>query len=413
MQQKIAIIVEPGFMQHHVGVRNYLFALHALLSREHRVDWVMCCRGTGGEQQWFHVHPKFVASDLGAAQETVVSGTPAAVLSLVDQAHQQGRTAHSDSWRTGIGSDLAVEGYDAIIISNPWLVDFDSRLPAARVLGIVYDLVPNQYVFTMPQQSKPLAFAAQHRRGFVYFREHCDAVLAISRTVADEYATAFGMESNRVVAMPPLLPASYGNVPEAANDRRRRVVLAGPFDRRKGADIMPAILNAARDSIDTVSIYGGVRCSGKELREFFKALEVRHVEWFPHAAAKTVHNLFLGAKALLFPSYDEGLGLPILESQYCGCRVLTRNKEPMRDLVGPGSGFVTADLAEAGAALARMVEEPFDHVGLQQWAQQSFGSRHVLDAVGRAIGWGKTEPAATLPLNSGRRRQSFAAEGRV
>lgn len=397
MPQKIAIIVEPEFMRLHVGVRNYLFALHALLGRRQRVDWVTFVRGAGGERQWFHLQPQ-PAPDAGDDAETVIAGPPAAVLPLVSGAHRRGTAAHVDCWRTAIGTDLAAAAYDAIIISNPWLVDFESRLPAPRVLGVVYDLVPNQYVFSMPPARKPLSFAAQHRRGFVHYRDHCDAILAISPRVADDYAAAFPAAADRVLPLPPLLPAAYVSVPAATDDRGRRVVLAGPFDRRKGADVIPAILNAAGAAIETVSIYGGIRCSSRDLHEFFRALAVRHVEWYPHASAATVQRLFLEAKALLFPSYDEGLGLPILEAQYCGCRVLTRDKRPMSDLVGPGAGFVAADDRVSGAALGRMVEEPFDHIGLQRWAHGSFGDRQVLAALATALPWlaaaGQPVPAA-------------------
>lgn len=399
MQQKIAIIVEPEFMRRHVGVRNYLFALHALLGRRQRVDWVTFARGPGGDRHWFHVTP-MPAPVEPAGAETVIAGTPAELRPRLAAAHRQGEAAHVDCWRTAIGTDLAAEGYDAIIISNPWLVDFESRLPAPRVLGIVYDLVPNQYVFSMPPPHKPLEFAAQHRRGFVHYRDHCDAILAISPRVAADYAAAFSGAASRVIAMPPLLPAAYADVPAAGDDRERRVVLAGPFDRRKGADVIPAILNAARAAIDTVSIYGGVRCSSRDLREFFQALEVRHVEWYPQASAATVQRLFLSGRALLFPSYDEGLGLPLLEAQYCGCRVLTRDKQPMSDLVGPGGGFVAADDLVSGTVLARMVEEPFDHVGLQHWAQDRFGDRHVLAAVAAALPAVAAAERAVVPVVS-------------
>lgn len=386
MQHRIAIIVEPEFMRLHVGVRNYLFALHALLGRRQRVDWVTFVRGTGGERHWFHLAPRPPESHDGAT-ETVVAGPPAALLPRLSDARRRGEAEHVDCWRTAIGTDLAAAGYDAIIISTPWLVDFETRLPAPRVLGVVYDLVPNQYVFSMPPSRKPLSFASQHRRGFVHFRDHCDAILAISRRVADDYAAAFPAAAGRVIPLPPLLPAAYAAVPAAGDDRRPNVVLAGPFERRKGADVIPAILNAARGSIDTVSVYGGVRCAARDLREFFRALEVRRVEWYPHASAARVQRLFLESRALLFPSYDEGLGLPILEAQYCGCRVLTRDKPPMCDLVGPGGGFVAADERRSGESLARMVEEPFDHVGLQRWAHERFGDRQVLESLAAALPW--------------------------
>ncbi len=385
MQQKIAIVVEPDFLRLHVGVRTYLLALHALLSREHRVDWIAFEREPGGERRWFHLFPRPEAGPDEQATETVLQGRPEEVFRSAAGISGDAPAGRADCWRTGIGSDLAMEGYDSIIIGNPWLVDFESRLPACRVLGVVYDLVPNQYVFAMPGPHKPFAFAGAHRRGFVHYRDHCDAVLAISPRAADDYARAFGVDHARVVALPPVLPASYDTAARARNERPPRVVLASPFDRRKGLAVMPAILNAAAEAIDTVSIYGGVRCSNRDLKDFFRALQVRHVEWFPQASAATVHRLFLESKALLFPSFDEGLGLPVLEAQRCGCRVMIRDKPPMRDLAGPGSVFLPADEAAAGAEFARMVNEPFDHAGLQDWARAGFGGRRVLDAVNAVL----------------------------
>lgn len=392
MEKKIAILVEPDFVRPHVGVRHYLQSLHALLSRRHRVDWITCERDPGGERRWYHLIPP-PAGHGGAVAELVCSGRPAEVLrqsaGLPDPKHARVAGCR----RTEIGSDLSVEDYDAIIIGYPWLVDFESRLPARRVLGVVYDLVPNHYVFSMPSSHKPFFFAARHRRGFVHYRDHCDTVLAISSAVATDYARVFEARPGQVVTVPPLLPASYQHVPDANNERSPRVVLAAPFDRRKGLAVMPAILNAAATAIDTVSIYGGVRCTYREVQEFFRALEVRHVEWYPQASAATVHRLFLESKALLFPSFEEGLGLPVLEAQRCGCRVMIRDKPPLSDLAGPGSYLLPATEAEAGAALARMVREPFDHATLQQWARDEYGGGLALDAVSAAV-----VPAATRGL---------------
>jgi glycosyltransferase involved in cell wall biosynthesis len=50
---------------------------------------------------------------------------------------------------------------------------------------------------------------------------------------------------------------------------------------------------------------------------------------------KDLPKLYSGAKLLLFPSLLEGFGLPIVEAMACGCPVVTSNRNPMQELVGP------------------------------------------------------------------------------
>lgn len=46
-------------------------------------------------------------------------------------------------------------------------------------------------------------------------------------------------------------------------------------------------------------------------------------------------QIYSGAKLLLFPSLLEGFGFPIVEAMACGCPVVTSDREPMKELVGP------------------------------------------------------------------------------
>ena len=47
--------------------------------------------------------------------------------------------------------------------------------------------------------------------------------------------------------------------------------------------------------------------------------------------------LYSKASFLLFPSFVEGFGMPIIEAQACGCLVVTSDRSPMRDVAGSGS----------------------------------------------------------------------------
>ena len=70
----------------------------------------------------------------------------------------------------------------------------------------------------------------------------------------------------------------------------------------------------------------------------------------------TLAALYSGAELLLFPSYEEGFGWPIIEAQACGCRVVTTGKEPMTEVGGRAAYYLQdPNDAAAGAALVEKV----------------------------------------------------------
>jgi len=61
------------------------------------------------------------------------------------------------------------------------------------------------------------------------------------------------------------------------------------------------------------------------------------VQFLGPVDSATLHALYAGAQALLFPSLAEGFGWPIIEAQACGCPVLTTDSPPMSEIAGPAA----------------------------------------------------------------------------
>src|SRR5579885_483883 len=66
-------------------------------------------------------------------------------------------------------------------------------------------------------------------------------------------------------------------------------------------------------------------------------------------ANEELQALYSGAIALLFPSYEEGFGWPILEAQACGCPVITSDRAPMTEIAGNGALFIDPDSPDLAA----------------------------------------------------------------
>jgi glycosyltransferase involved in cell wall biosynthesis len=116
-------------------------------------------------------------------------------------------------------------------------------------------------------------------------------------------------------------------------------------------------------------------------------------------------SVYSRARALLFPSWLEGFGLPILESMACGTPVVTSGRSAMPEVAGPAGVYVDPESAHSIATGAASLLEDDEH-------------RERLTRLGieraRRFSWNEaaTATARVLRLAAGRRADG-PAEYRV
>jgi glycosyltransferase involved in cell wall biosynthesis len=92
----------------------------------------------------------------------------------------------------------------------------------------------------------------------------------------------------------------------------------------------------------------------KELREIWKAANLEDSAFdAKEVADEDLQALYTGAKALLFPSREEGFGWPILEAQACGCPVITTNRPPMTEVAGDAAILIEPERPEEAVRIIR------------------------------------------------------------
>ena len=387
MSAKVAFIVEPEFLQRHWGVRVYLYSLAKVL-RRHKwtVDFVSCHASNAGDFRWYRLNVR--DESLFSAASPSAAGTPSEVwTALRDVAFKEGTPAAS-TWTQApglrrpavmpLGSHLAFEQYDLALITNPWMVRWRERLPARKVAGLVFDLIPNLFG-VMLDEGKPFNFAHQHEVGFRYYEEFCDQVLTISKATSDAYLDLVrrrrpGGVGPEVITLPPIAP--YDSLEEPTRPcpptRSARIALAGCFDLRKGLRELPTLLNGLSDVLEEVVVYGGVRCRKTDVEAFFKELAIERIVWHIGATSAQVKDIYRRSSLLLFPSRFEGLGLPLLEAQLEGCRVATYPMSPMKELALRGGVMLSDDSAESISRLRIALRRRFDHAALRAEARSAF-----------------------------------------
>lgn len=107
-----------------------------------------------------------------------------------------------------------------------------------------------------------------------------------------------------------------------------------PYKNRGGAlDIYAHMLQKRPNLSQGLVMVGGARTQELEERERRLNLGPR-IQWLTEPSDSEVEALYSLATGLIFPSFAEGFGLPIVEAQMCGCPVFTTNRAPMTEVGG-------------------------------------------------------------------------------
>ena len=89
-----------------------------------------------------------------------------------------------------------------------------------------------------------------------------------------------------------------------------------------------------------------------------KAGMVRRLGYVPDQELPRLYN---AAMALVFPSWYEGFGLPVLEAMQCGCPVISSNRTSLPEIGGSAVSYIEPESPESICnAMLRMETEP-DH----------------------------------------------------
>lgn len=219
--------------------------------------------------------------------------------------------------------------FDLAILAGPWVYNPSHPIPSANSYKcIALDCIPIKYYFSNPNAHGLRLFAHEHNRGYRWANEQANGILSLSEATRNDlikYGYGDATASNMKI-IPTLIPPGFSDIrkEEIQGERKRTVILAAPFDPRKGLLEIPKMVN--NGEIDKLIIFGRPRCPADLLQDFFEKIDIDDITWYIDIDFKTQKKLYLQSRVLLFPSHNEGLGIPILEAYSSGCRVLCYKK---------------------------------------------------------------------------------------
>ena len=238
-----------------------------------------------------------------------------------------------------------------------WTYPIPARIDGWANVYTVHDVIPLTAPHLSPMEPKAL------RRRILRIAESADRVVAVSDWARRSIIAELGLPASHVTDCGSGLAgmaAGQGALPGGLV-HGGYFLYCGLFEPRKNLDRLVAGWQASGSVLPLV-VTGPERAEDAVLRA---ALVSRGVTLLPYQPRSAFVDLLRGARALLFPTLEEGFGLPIVEAMALGVPVLTTDRGAMADTAGGAALLVEAESVDSIARGVRQLQDDDDlHVML-------------------------------------------------
>jgi glycosyltransferase involved in cell wall biosynthesis len=337
-QLKVSIIIDDSIIDRHHGVRRYLLSISENLKSYSEVSFYKVIPSSENVCQYEKIifDQDFTYNNGFNESIKLESLTRSAIVEYyLSEGHE--KSCDRDYFKYScIFWGEYLPRTDVCLVGAPWVLsNYSSGFNSSKVYCIGYDAIPIIYSFSNTTDEGLYQFAREHYQGYVKAVTAFDGILAISDASKIQILSVVKGYTDKIFVVPPFLPVGFDYIKPDKNHMVSRdknsLVLAAPFDERKGFKDIPAIIK--NTSIEKITIFGGVRCNIEDVVCFFESLPSVSIEWWPKVSTQDQVNIYSSSSLLIFPSHSEGLGLPVMEALSCGANVLVTDIDPLNKLV--------------------------------------------------------------------------------
>jgi glycosyltransferase involved in cell wall biosynthesis len=175
-----------------------------------------------------------------------------------------------------------------------------------------------------------------------------ELTVTVTRAMSDEIVSYYDLDPSRVAVVPNGFdPARFNpsaSKPAETLVPERYLLFVGTLEPRKnlaGAIQAHAILRRARADVPTLVVVGKEGWGrGSWSARLRSAAAAGDVVYLGPVSDDALASLYVGAEMLVFPSFYEGFGLPVLEAMACGCPVVASDLPALREVAGDAAVYV-------------------------------------------------------------------------
>lgn len=197
--------------------------------------------------------------------------------------------------------------------------------------------------------------------------KNASKIIAISKQTKNDLIDYFKVDPAKIeVIYQSCDPSFYERVSDSKkmairckyNLPDRFILNVGTIESRKNQ--LSLLKGVVQEQVDVpVVILGKPTDYKRELDEFIMEEGIRRQLIFLHGTSTTdLQAIYQMATVMVYPSYYEGFGLPVLEAQASGCPVITSNTSSLPEAGGEGAIYVDPDnCGEIGRAISRVLSD--------------------------------------------------------
>jgi len=254
--------------------------------------------------------------------------------------------------------------------------------PIEAVTGSVYDVAHSPHPLLLPSRNaaqvitihdlhfiaRPDLTSGEIRRDYpalaAKHARRADRIVVSSQFAAGEVRHKLRVEPGKIS----VCPAGVGDWARQLNggDPNGYLLFLGTLDGRKNPGGLlegyGRLLSRRSDAPALVIAGAAGQDAAQWLQRINEAPLAGHVEWLGYVTDERRSQLFAGARYFLMPSFEEGFGLPVLESMAAGVPVIAANRGSLPEVTGDAALLVDPADPEA---LATVLESTLGASG--QW----------------------------------------------
>ncbi|HBH07292.1 MAG TPA: glycosyltransferase family 1 protein [Flavobacteriales bacterium] len=254
-------------------------------------------------------------------------------------------------WRTkGVMQDIAEDGLDIYHgLSNE--IPFRGSNTSTKFVVTIHDLIFKHY----PQTYK-LTDRTIYNTKFKYACKQADHIIAVSEHTRQDIVALYGIApkkisvvhqscntkffSNDKVVKPVYLPNQYLLYVGSVIERKNLLGIIEALSHLKDSEKIPLV------------VVGSGKSYLKKVLQRIKELKLQELIIFKNDIRdiEELKGLYQHAQMMIYPSFYEGFGIPIIESLLCETPVITSKTSALPEAAGPGAHYInpkqTQEIAE-------------------------------------------------------------------